>query len=44
MNKVTPLLQVKDLSIAFTQGSRTTVAVDRVSFDVKPREPVALVG
>jgi microcin C transport system ATP-binding protein len=39
-----PLLSVKDLSVAFTQGGRTTLAVDRVSFDVKPRETVALVG
>ncbi|MGV3633260.1 MAG: ABC transporter ATP-binding protein [Pseudorhodoplanes sp.] len=39
-----PLLSVKDLSIAFTQGGRTTLAVDHVSFDVKPRETVALVG
>jgi microcin C transport system ATP-binding protein len=41
---VSPLLSVKDLSVAFTQGGRTTLAVDRVSFDVKPRETVALVG
>jgi microcin C transport system ATP-binding protein len=39
-----PLLSVKDLSVAFTQGGRTTLAVDRVSFDVRPRETVALVG
>jgi microcin C transport system ATP-binding protein len=39
-----PLLSVKDLSIAFTQAGRTTLAVDRVSFDVRPRETVALVG
>jgi microcin C transport system ATP-binding protein len=41
---VPPLLSVKDLSIAFTQGGRTTLAVDHVSFDVRPRETVALVG
>ncbi len=41
---VPPLLSVKDLSIAFTQAGRTTLAVDRISFDVKPRETVALVG
>ncbi|MFZ5691482.1 MAG: ABC transporter ATP-binding protein [Pseudomonadota bacterium] len=41
---VPPLLSVKDLSVAFTQGGRTTLAVDRVSFDVRPRETVALVG
>ena len=39
-----PILSVKDLSIAFTQAGRTTLAVDRISFDVKPRETVALVG
>jgi microcin C transport system ATP-binding protein len=41
---VPPLLSVKDLSVAFTQGGRTTLAVDHVSFDVRPRETVALVG
>jgi microcin C transport system ATP-binding protein len=41
---VPPLLSVKDLSIDFTQAGRTTLAVDRISFDVKPRETVALVG
>jgi microcin C transport system ATP-binding protein len=41
---VPPLLSVKDLSIAFTQAGRTTLAVDRISFDIKPRETVALVG
>ena len=41
---VPPLLSVKDLSVAFTQAGRTTLAVDRISFDVKPRETVALVG
>jgi microcin C transport system ATP-binding protein len=39
-----PLLSVKDLSVAFTQAGRTTLAVDRISFDVNPRETVALVG
>ncbi len=41
---VPPLLSVRDLSVAFTQGGRTTLCVDRVSFDVRPRETVALVG
>jgi microcin C transport system ATP-binding protein len=41
---VPPLLSVRDLSIAFTQGGRTTLCVDHVSFDVRPRETVALVG
>ncbi|MGD9923168.1 MAG: ABC transporter ATP-binding protein [Pseudorhodoplanes sp.] len=39
-----PLLRVEDLSIAFTQAGRTTLAVDRISFDVAKRETVALVG
>ena len=39
-----PLLAVRDLSVAFHQAGRTTVAVDRISFDVKMGETVALVG
>jgi microcin C transport system ATP-binding protein len=39
-----PLLSVRDLSVAFRQGGRDTLAVDRISFDVAPRETVALVG
>ncbi|MFK8253798.1 ABC transporter ATP-binding protein [Ancylobacter terrae] len=39
-----PLLSVEDLSVAFAQGGRSTIAVDRVSFDVRPGETVALVG
>jgi microcin C transport system ATP-binding protein len=39
-----PLLTVEDLSIAFRQGARETLAVDRVSFDIKKGETVALVG
>jgi microcin C transport system ATP-binding protein len=38
------LLSVKELSVAFTQGGRQTVAVDRISFDIKKGETVALVG
>src|SRR5262245_27177306 len=38
------LLEVKDLSVAFRQGARETIAVDRVSFDIKRGETVALVG
>jgi microcin C transport system ATP-binding protein len=38
------LLSVKDLSVAFRQGGRDTLAVDRISFDVAPRETVAIVG
>jgi microcin C transport system ATP-binding protein len=39
-----PLLSVTDLSIAFSQGGRQTLAVDRISFDIKKGETVALVG
>ena len=40
----TPLLSVKNLSVAFHQGGRTALAVDNVSFDICPGEVVALVG
>src|SRR3569623_620762 len=39
-----PLLAVRDLSVAFHQGGRTTLAVDRVSFQIGRGECVALVG
>ncbi|MEC9344435.1 MAG: ATP-binding cassette domain-containing protein, partial [Pseudomonadota bacterium] len=39
-----PLLSVQDLSVAFAQGGRTNLAVDRVSFDIARGETVALVG
>jgi microcin C transport system ATP-binding protein len=39
-----PLLSVRDLSIAFGQGDRQTLAVDRISFDIKKGETLALVG
>ena len=39
-----PLLSVQDLSVAFRQEGREIRAVDSVSFDVAPRECVALVG
>src|SRR5262245_53219883 len=39
-----PLLSVRDLSVVFRQGARETVAVDRVSFEIKKGETVALVG
>ncbi len=38
------LLSIEDLSVAFTQGGRQTLAVDRISFDIKKGETVALVG
>src|SRR6266852_810421 len=39
-----PLLGVRDLSVAFHQQSGATIAVDRVSFEIKRGECVALVG
>ena len=38
------LLSIRDLSVAFRQGERELLAADRVSFDIKPGETVALVG
>src|ERR1700739_4351594 len=39
-----PLLDVRDLSVAFHQPSGVSLAVDRVSFEIKRGECVALVG
>ncbi len=39
-----PLLSVRDLSVAFSQGGRDTLAVDHISFDIARGETVALVG
>lgn len=39
-----PLLHVRDLSVAFHQPSGTSIAVDRISFEIKRGECVALVG
>ncbi|MFZ0113371.1 MAG: ABC transporter ATP-binding protein [Xanthobacteraceae bacterium] len=38
------MLSVRDLSVAFRQGGRETLAVDRVSFDLAKGETLALVG
>ncbi len=38
------LLSIRDLSVAFGQGARKVLAVDRVSFDIDKGETVALVG
>jgi microcin C transport system ATP-binding protein len=38
------LLSVRDLSVAFHQGGTESLAVDRVSFDIRPGEVLALVG
>ncbi|BCJ92024.1 microcin C ABC transporter ATP-binding protein YejF [Terrihabitans soli] len=40
----TPLLSVRDLSVAFGQGGNEMLAVDRISFDIKKGETLALVG
>jgi microcin C transport system ATP-binding protein len=39
-----PLVDVKDLSVGFRTDGQETIAVDRISFDIKPGETVALVG
>ena len=39
-----PLLDVRDLSVAFHQPSGTSIAVDHISFAIKRGECVALVG
>src|SRR6202451_3486859 len=39
-----PLLDVRDLSVAFHQPSGTSLAVDRISFEIKRGECLALVG
>jgi microcin C transport system ATP-binding protein len=39
-----PLLDVQDLSVAFRQGGKTSVAVDKISFAINRGECVALVG
>jgi microcin C transport system ATP-binding protein len=39
-----PLLDVRDLSVAFRQGGKTSIAVDKISFSIDRGECVALVG
>ena len=39
-----PLLSIRDLAVDFTQGGNVNHAVRGVSFDIGPRETVALVG
>jgi microcin C transport system ATP-binding protein len=39
-----PLLDIRDLSVAFRHQGGSSVAVDRISFDIKRGECVALVG
>jgi microcin C transport system ATP-binding protein len=43
-SSATPLLSVQDLSVAFGRGEREVLAVDRVSFDIRKGETLALVG
>ncbi|MEN6542365.1 ABC transporter ATP-binding protein [Parvibaculum sp.] len=44
MSETKPLVEVKDLSVAFRSDGTETLAVDRISFDIMPGETVALVG
>ena len=44
MNATDPILSIRDLSIAFGHGAREVLAVDRVSFDIRKGETLALVG
>jgi len=39
-----PLLDIRDLSVAFKQGNSTSLAVDHVSFSINKGETLALVG
>ncbi|HEY0208712.1 microcin C ABC transporter ATP-binding protein YejF [Acerihabitans sp.] len=40
----TPLLEIKELSVAFRQGDQTRQVVDRVTLTLNPGETLALVG
>ncbi|WP_343313187.1 ABC transporter ATP-binding protein [Brucella sp. BE17] len=40
----TPILSIRDLSVAFRQDGEDRLSVDRVSFDIEAGETVALVG
>jgi microcin C transport system ATP-binding protein len=42
--KDSPLLRVRNLTLAFKHGERENVVADRVSFDIKKGETLALVG
>ena len=44
MNSDAAPLQIKDLSVAFTQAGETSLAVDHVSLEINKGETVALVG
>src|SRR5512138_1356767 len=43
-NNHSPLLQISDLSVAFTSGRSQTTVLDQVSFSIAAGEKVALVG
>jgi microcin C transport system ATP-binding protein len=43
-NQNAPLLSVRNLSVAFRQGGKETIAVDRVSFSLNKGETLAVVG
>lgn len=38
------LLEIRDLSVAFSQGEQLTTVVDQISFDIKKGQTLALVG
>ena len=44
MSEADPLLDVRELSIAFAQGSERRTVVDRVSFRLEKGRALALVG
>jgi len=44
MSDSSSILSVDDFSVCFTQGGKNNLCVDRITFDIKPRETVALVG
>ncbi|MEQ1713590.1 MAG: ATP-binding cassette domain-containing protein, partial [Hyphomicrobium sp.] len=44
MSSTETLLHARKLSVAFSQGGKTTTAVDRISFTIHKGETVALVG
>jgi microcin C transport system ATP-binding protein len=44
INSSDPLLCVRDLSVSFGHGEHQVLAVDRVSFDIRRGETLALVG
>ena len=40
----TPLISIRNLSVAFNQGDSQVTAVHDVSFDIQPGQTLALVG